>query len=210
MGEALVAGLIGSADSLGDLPVRNPARPTVAMVLSDFVDCKVRPRALPNASLERSANSPRFDGQHQIDCALVRECEVVAMELKLGRTRLSPADFADRFVGNEVRLTHGNTALAGSMVALLDANGRGGAAVELKLRACDRPVRQEWLLVLLEDVWDAWTRVPDLLARLKTRQMAGVITLEDLVRHVGVERAREVGLGIAKASIDSWFEGLTL
>ena len=209
-GEVLVARLLALAD-LAAIPVRAPHQPTTVLSLGTVLGVDEPPvEILPNARLEASPGSPRFDGMHDIDCALVFEREVVPIELKLGETGLSPALFGRRFVEKGTRLTHGDSAIAGSMVALLERNGREvDGQRSFVLRACARPVRRQWLLMLREETWLLWARTPGLLAKLGTQQLAGVITLEDLAEQVGVSRARELALAAAKESIGPWFSRST-
>lgn len=206
LGESLVERLLAQAD-LAALPAHDPARPSAELTVAGVLSLSARPTAIVgNAPLESQPGAPRFDGMHDVDCAVLFADEAIAIELKLGVTALAPATFASRFVAKAPRLTHGGSAIAGSMVALLDANGRDpGAGPAISLRTCGLPVRRQWLLMLREGTWTTWARDESLQRTLGTSQLAGVLTLEDLVRHVGGERAREVARQIARESIDSWF-----
>jgi len=206
LGESLVEQLLAQAD-LAALPAHDPARPSAELTVAGVLSLSAPPtRIVGKLPLGGQPGLPGFDGMHDIDWAVLFADEAIAIELKLGVTALAPATFASRFVAKAPRLTHGDSAIAGSMVALLDANGRdAGAGPAISLRACGLPVRKQWLLMLRAETWTMWARDESLLGTLGTSQLAGVLTLEDLVRHVGVERAREVARQIARESIDSWF-----
>jgi len=206
-GEALVQRLLELA-RLAELSVHDPRNPAAAITLGALVDLPCGPvHVEANAPLDHPAGMPRFDGMHDIDCAVFFETSVLAIELKLGETRLSARDFADRFVSKAPRLTHQDARIAGSMVALLDWNGRKVPAGQppVSLSCGCRPVQAPWLLLVREATWQSWSTVAHLCETLGTAQLAGVLTLEELARHVGVEKAREAALGLARDSISSWF-----
>lgn len=210
LGEALVKELAKAAN-LAELRGHDPKNPSVEIALGSLFDFSRAPsRVEANSPLENEPGSPRFDGMHDIDCAVVFEKTVIPIELKLGETRLSPRSFAERFVSKSPRLTHKNMRIAGSMVALLDWNQRAplGGQPAISLRACGLPVQPRWLLMVREVTWQTWAKKKtELSGALGTVQLAAVLTLEELARHVGVEHARRVALGLAKESIGSWFPG---
>ena len=209
LGEALVARLLALTD-LTEVPVHDPRRPKDTLRLGAVLGTERPPlEILAKVRLQAIEGAPRFDGMHDIDCALMFEDEVIPIELKLGETGLAPTTFAKRFVTPGTRLTHASSAVAGSMVSLLDDNGReGGERLSFGLRARSRPVRRQWLLMLREETWRVWARTPDLVTKLGTRQLAGVMTLEEVVDRVGVVRARELAVAMARESIDPWFARL--
>jgi len=206
-GEALVRRLLELA-RFAELPAHDPRNPAAAVTLGALIDSTHGPVGVEaNAPLDHSAGMPRFDGMHDIDCAVFFETSVLAIELKLGETRLSARDFADRFVSKAPRLTHQDARIAGSMVAVLDWNGRKAPAGQPPISLCcsSRPVQAPWLLLVREATWQSWSAVAHLCETLGTAQLAGVLTLEELARHIGVEKAREAALGLARDSISSWF-----
>lgn len=206
-GEALVKRLL-ELSRLAELPAHDPSNPDVASTLGALLDLWHAPvRIQANAPLDNPADGPRFDGMHDIDCALVFEKSVLSIELKLGETRLSARDFAERFMSKAPRLTHQDARIAGSMVALLDWNGRTAPAGQpaFSLACTGLPVRARWLLMVREATWLSWVTVAGLSGTLGTTQLAGVLTLEELARHVGIDRVRETALGLAKESINRWF-----
>jgi hypothetical protein len=207
LGEALVAVLLREAN-LGALPAHDPKHPGVKVALGSIIEVpQQRPRTEPNAHLEPSRGLS-FDGMHSIDCALFLERSVIAVEAKLGDTGLGPAEFCRRFVQKRPRLTrHSAGRVGGSMVALLDWNGRRSPAGQPKVQLSvgGLPVQRRWLLVVRGATWRSWSAVPHLARTLGTAQLGAVLTLDELAQHVGLDKARDLASGMASSSIRSWF-----
>jgi hypothetical protein len=153
-----------------------------------------------------------FDGMHDLDFAFEFKGSLVACELKLGETRLEPPAFAKRFVSdtetkkNQPRINKGK--IAGSMVALLDWNGRSPSKDSsqpfIRLQVGGKPVRGPWLLVVLENVLKEWKGHSKLLEKLQLVQLAGILTLESVARAAGPGRAKEIAKRLTAGAIDGW------
>jgi len=131
------------------------------------------------------------DGAQTVDVLCVGQQHAVAMEAKLGETRMSLTEFPKRFCGQCGISGHADPRLTGNMIAVLDrllpfANGRVFATVG------DRswPLSAHWWLVVRGCVWRSWANHPPVrLARILVfdelaRLYGGPHEFDDLVRHV--------------------------
>ena len=131
------------------------------------------------------------DGAQTVDVLCVGQQRAIAMEAKLGLTRMSPSEFPKRFCDPCSISGHSDPRLNGSMIAVLDrrlpfVNGR----------VCARIGDQGWLLgphwwlVVRERVWNSWAVVlPVRLARILVfdelaRLYGDGHDFDDLVRHI--------------------------
>jgi hypothetical protein len=127
----------------------------------------------------------RFDGAHKLDVAIllggIKSC--VGLEAKLGRDRLSKAEFEKRFL-KKCGISHSDSRISGSMISILEG----------KLpKACDRRdiiVEQQdvdykllpcWLLVVRKRILDVWSRS----GRPELSQNCVVLSFEDFVSRYG-------------------------
>jgi len=207
LGEGLVKRLLDLA-TLVDLPVHDLRSPTSSHPLGDLLGpMVVAPTFEANARLSLLGGSQNLDGMHQLDCALVFSTTVMALELKLGEKMMSPKQFSERFVAKTPRYSHRDTRISGSMVALLDWNGRVGPQGQPAVSLCcsGRPVQPQWLLMVRESTWRDWATAENLERVLGTAQLQGVLILEELARHVGLEKARATAVDLARESISTWF-----
>ena len=210
MGEALVAELLRTlASRIGDVRAIDPdtGEDTLLKHLVPLL-AGVTPKAVhPNASLEQLAGGVDFDGMHAIDCAVELDRTVVALELQLGRTRLRPGEFKERFSDKKPDITHDGRRLSGSMVAVLDANGSTIKDVRIDLFCVEKPVERKWILVVGREILDLWTKRGrmKLADALGLRQLGAIVSLEDIVAKVGVEPARQVARRLALEFVNGWF-----
>jgi hypothetical protein len=208
IGEELVKRLVGRTQ-LADIIVHDAQAPEATRTLAAVLGRPDVPSIEVNARLVLPGSTLKLDGKHEVDCAFVYPNEVVALELKLGETGMSPGAFAGKFVEKGLGLSHAAARISGSVVSILDSNGRAGpgGGMTLSLSCSGRPVRPSWLLMVLESTWQKWARADDLANALGTAQLGGVLVLEELARSVGVRTARTVALEIADESVAAWFLG---
>jgi hypothetical protein len=210
MGEALVAELLHRlGTSIEDLRAVDPHSGTkqpIKRLVSSFAGASpVAVRA--NAPLDALSSSVCFDGMHDIDCAIEFDTSVVALELKLGATRLRLEEFRERFADKAPRLTHGGRRISGSMVAILDHNGDDVAKTKLTLRSGGKPIQQQWGLVVARQTMNTWSdnvRASVSFA-LGVQHLCAIIALEDIAEAVGVDTAKRVAVELVTASVDRWF-----
>jgi hypothetical protein len=125
-----------------------------------------------------------FDKLSQIDCLVEDGQRGIALEIKLGLTRMRGADFEDRFFDDCVWSRHVTPQIKGNMIAILDGrfSQREFAESQLSARIDNRPVHlsREWLLLLRNEVWLKWAkRCPSF------NRPCYVLLFEDFVPSVG-------------------------
>lgn len=104
-------------------------------------------------------NGYTFDGASRVDVVLwIRPNLAVALELKLGATRLTKTRIDDEFL-RECRTSHNGTRIAGNMMAILDRRfGKiapaDGLNVELGVALVS--VSRHWFVVTRQSVLDRW------------------------------------------------------
>lgn len=100
-----------------------------------------------------------FDGASRVDVVLwIRPDLAVALELKLGATRLTKSRIDDEFL-RDCRTSHNGQRIAGNMMAILDRRfGRIAPADGLSVDLDDAAVQlsRDWLVVTRASVLDKW------------------------------------------------------
>ncbi len=100
-----------------------------------------------------------FDGASRVDVVLwIRTDLAVALELKLGATRLTKTRIDDEFL-RDCRLSHNDTRIAGNMMAILDRRFGDIApadGVSVQLDDKNIPLSREWFVVTRQSVLDKW------------------------------------------------------
>jgi hypothetical protein len=103
-----------------------------------------------------------FDKLSQIDCLVEDGQHGIAVEIKLGLTRMGVADFEDRFFDDCGWSRHVPPQIKGNMIAILDGrfSQRELAGVHLSARIGNRavPLSREWLLLLRGTIWQKWAK----------------------------------------------------
>lgn len=153
-------------------------------------DAGVRPpyEFLPNSAglhVETSNRRYALDGAQRVDvlCSGSNE-KALALELKLGRARLSANEFVSRFCSPCQLSNHSPPRINGSLTAVLQRllPVRGAA-----LRACCNgrsfSVADNWWLVIRRSTYELWRPQPPALAG------GHVLLLEEVVRCFGGEEA---------------------
>ena len=188
---AITLSYIGE-EVIANMANQNPRRFIKALGLSDkMVDWNhvqsTTPFAYPHCKIE-SRRPIIFDGQHQVDVALwVRPKCAVALELKLGITRLSGNTFNERFV-KTCGIGHGGTRVTGSMIAILERRlgpflGKSDLYVNLENETSVK-LAPKWGLIVQQSVLDSWAKgvAPDL------SENALVTSIQKLVNNYGRKR----------------------
>lgn len=101
-----------------------------------------------------------FDGQHQVDVALwVKPKSAIALELKLGVTRVDRNSFKERFLTPCGR-SHGGLRIKGSMIAILERRfERLSVDEDLCVNLTDKKtvkLASTWGLLMQQSVIDNW------------------------------------------------------
>jgi len=100
-----------------------------------------------------------FDGASRVDVALwIQPQLAIALELKLGETRLTKTRIDDEFL-IDCRLSHNKSRIAGNMMAILDRRFGNfappdGLSVELGSKAVT--LSRDWFVVTRQCVLDRW------------------------------------------------------
>jgi hypothetical protein len=203
VGEAVITELLSRLSAKGRLD-RVCCNATGASLVSDLDP--TWPRFLADAAqLRISSDEVTYsccDGAQTVDVLCVGQQRAVAIEAKLGLTRMSPSEFPKRFCHPCGVSGHADPRLTGSMIAVLDrllpfTNGRVVATVNDQ----SWPLAPNWWLVLRAPVWRGWAaRLPVRFARILVFDelvalYRGRGEFDDLVRHVvGTDFASRWGL----------------
>lgn len=168
VGEALITEMLSRLSARGQLD-RVCCAATGTTLASELDTAS--PQFLADQALIK-VHSPQqtysCDGAQTVDVLCVGEQRAVAMEAKLGETRMSRTEFPKRFCGQCGISGHTDPRLTGNMIAVLDrllpfANGRVFATVGNR----SWPLSEHWWLVVRECVWKHWaTQLPVRLARI--------------------------------------------
>jgi len=100
-----------------------------------------------------------FDGASRVDVVLwLQQNLAVALELKLGETRLTPTRIDGEFL-TDCRPSHNNSRIAGNMMAILDRRFGDLAPPDgLSVQFADTvvPLARDWFIVTRQTVLDRW------------------------------------------------------
>lgn len=151
-------------DIIATMANRNPHRFINALGLSnEEIDWEhvqsVTHFAYPHCELS-PLRDIAFDGQHKVDVVLwVKPESAIALELKLGMTRLDLNSFQERFLA-PCDKSHDGSRIKGTMIAILERRfGCVSADKDLYVLIEDRkPVKLSptWGLVMQQSVLDKW------------------------------------------------------
>jgi len=116
------------------------------------------------------------DGAQKIDILCVGEERAIAIEAKLGETRMSRSAFLERFCGSCENAGHRDPRIKGNMIALLDRQfpfKSGQICASLGNRSLT--IAEHWWLVVRESVWINWASISPL-------RSARILVFEQLAR----------------------------
>lgn len=134
--------------------------------------------------LEWNAEQYTCDGAQKADILCVGSGDkAVALELKLGLTRMSATAFEDRFLKPISQSGHADKRVKGSLAALLDRRVEDkaeGIRIQAFIGSQRWEVAETWWLVVRRSVWQRWaeTRMPNL-------RHGRILILDDLVQNFG-------------------------
>lgn len=191
VGEVLVAEILSRLHSRKALyQVREAVRRGASVSLLDDlrsadIEFPVRFYA-DSASLVVRSGGTSFscDGAQTIDVLCAgRNGLAVAIEVKLGETRMTRAEFRKRFCIPCEESRHLDSRLRGSMVAVLERDLPFLEESELaaNVNGDEWRINQAWWLVVRQRVWRSWRGVSPV-------RSARVMLFEDLARAYGGER----------------------
>jgi len=139
----------------------------------------------PLCPLEHDGRAYSFDALSQVDCLVVRGSAGLAIEVKLGTSRMASREFRRRFLQPCTFSRHVPPRIRGKMIAVLDGRFREEGFGDAPLCAAPagrQPVTlaRSWVLLIRREVADAWAANPPLF-----RRDCWILLFEDLVPAAG-------------------------
>jgi hypothetical protein len=124
----------------------------------------------------------RCDGEQKVDVLVAGAGRGIAVEAKLGVTRMSPAEFRRRFCETCAQSSHANQRLSGSMVGVLERSlpFDGQSTLVASIGHQGWTLAEPWWLVVREPVLGQWRKVKDFPVH-----WARVLLFEDIARAFG-------------------------
>jgi hypothetical protein len=103
------------------------------------------------------------DGEQKVDVLCTGVARAIAIESKLGETRMSSSEFRKRFCVRCEKSKHLNSRLSGSMVAVLERCLPFDDAPDLVAHVDDDEwdIAQPWWLVVRQSVFSKWQKADD-------------------------------------------------
>jgi hypothetical protein len=157
LGELLIAEMLSSLTERRKLDRVRCARSKVRLTEDLQTDA---PKFLPEKArlcVQAEARTYSCDGAQVVDVLCACNDHAVALEAKLGDTRMTPREFKDRFCRPCEMSKHQPSRLRGRMVAVLDGSLPFASSQVLALvdqRAL--PVDGNWWLVIRRNAWSGW------------------------------------------------------
>ena len=104
------------------------------------------------------------DGEQKVDVLCAGEGHAIALEAKLGETRLAPNVFRQQFCGCCVQSKHSNPRLSGSMIAILERSlpFAGAPSLTAEVEGTQWTLAQPWWLVVRKSVLNRWQKANDI------------------------------------------------
>ncbi|NUQ72765.1 MAG: hypothetical protein HUU21_04340 [Polyangiaceae bacterium] len=211
IGEALVAEMLQRIATRRDLMMLRCEHSGTS--LGDDVaalDPSSAPRFIPEGGrveASHAGGTAMCDGEQRIDVLCAGRTSALAMELKLGETRLSPGAFASRFLCPCTTSRHAPPRISGKMPAVLERLLPSPFETLHAVIGAERyALANHWWLVLRAKVWNSWAKraagspLPTRLARVLllenvVRVYGGADPFDDLVRElVGSDFAAKWGV----------------
>ncbi|MBL8026627.1 MAG: hypothetical protein JNL74_09460 [Fibrobacteres bacterium] len=153
--------------------------------------------ALPNIQLTSCGNY-RFDGAHKLDIGIldISKKECVAIELKLGKDRLSASQIDRRFLCN-CGTSHNNSRISGNMMAILERklpDQCKSCEIEISVEEELYTLSKRWFFVCRQQVVDSWT-----VSKPSLSENCTIITAESIIEKLG---DKSIFNDIVKSHID--------
>ena len=196
IGEPLVEALLNqihSAGNLRGLPCQNSATGTIKTLEELIVAIGIEApilfyRNVPLQQVVFAEQEYRFDGMSRVDCLVARGSAGLAIEVKLGISRMAPGEFRRRFLRPCAGRSTQRARIKGNMIAVLDGCFSTAGFADLSLTAAPnvgQPLTlvQSWVLLIRHKVAKAWAENPP-----KFRRDCWILQFEDLVRAVGGQK----------------------
>jgi hypothetical protein len=186
VGEDLIAEMLASLSERGELA--NLACAFTGRTLADDVrECKIAQPLMfcASAALPKVGASGQVytcDGEQTVDVLCVGGKDALAIEAKLGETRMGTAEFKRRFCLPCEISRHSNSRLRGSMIAVLDRSlpFSGPYRIIAQIDDAQWTVAIAWWLIVRQPVLDRWGKRPDFLS-----SSARVLAFDTLARQYG-------------------------
>jgi hypothetical protein len=129
-------------------------------------------------------NNQKFDGAHRIDVAILNTsaASCVALELKLGLSRMASGEFTRRFLSG-TSSSHKNTRVKGSMISILErlSMDSSSESTYAERRGERILVDSVWVLVIRRQVLEKWrTSTPPSLSK-----KCQIVAFEEIVESYG-------------------------
>lgn len=104
------------------------------------------------------------DGEQKVDVLCAGGCNAIALEAKLGETRMASAEFRKRFCTCCVESKHSDKRLRGSMIAVLERSlpFTGTPTLTAKADGKQWNLAGAWWLVIRQSVFDKWQKAEDI------------------------------------------------
>jgi hypothetical protein len=186
VGEDLIAEMFSSLSERRELASLACAF-TGRTLADDVRDCAITQplmfcadAALPK--VDASGQVYMCDGEQTVDVLYVGGKDALAIEAKLGETRMGTAEFKRRFCLPCEISRHSDSRLRGSMIAVLDRSlpFSGPYRINAQIDDAQWTVAVAWWLVVRQSVLDRWGKRPDFLG-----SSAHVLALDTLARQYG-------------------------
>lgn len=156
IGECLIAEMFKRSQNV---------RHMISDQFSPLMSTETNPLIISEASINYDSKYGKygFDGTHRIDVAVLlpssQKC--IAIEVKLGKDRLSAYTFNKRFLCDcEIGL-HRDVRIRGSMIAILEGKlpiPCNGKYVFVEHQGIKFNLYNKWILVVLQQIKDNWDR----------------------------------------------------
>lgn len=166
LGEDLIAEMLNS------LAVRQElSRVTCAITnrsfAQDILDCHLGDSPVflaEDASLEVRHGDCTYacDGEQKVDVLCVGDGHAIALEAKLGQTRMAFAEFRRRFCG-QCKTSHAESRLSGSMIAVLERSlpFEGTSSLAAHVDDSQWSLAIPWWLIVRQSVFQKWAKTRD-------------------------------------------------
>ena len=174
---------------LNELPSYSPTDRSPMSLFDVLCNSRIKkPLFCANVSLDPliyNGESYTFDGLSRIDCLIYESNNGIAMEIKLGITRMTPAEFGKRFLKSSECSAHVPPRIKGNMISVLDGRFSreefAHCPLTTQINRCQKiSVAADWLLLVRKSVWERWAKQPP-----QFRKHCRVLVFEDFVTAVG-------------------------
>ncbi|MHA3772651.1 hypothetical protein ACXR0O_14030 [Verrucomicrobiota bacterium sgz303538] len=130
----------------------------------------------------------RFDGASTIDLLIQTSHRNIAVEVKLGKTRLKAARFKGDFLRDPERSRHKPPRWNGNVIGFLERRfaSRDGEPLAASVQDRRLPLELQWVLVVRKEVADGWgSTIEEARRHLGLSDNAHVVAIETIVARFG-------------------------